>query len=117
MRWVGISIVVPPGHSQHAHPNVGRNQGAHKMSNLLHGPADMTEVALRRHDLECYDRLPKTLRRALDEADYKFRASIYYRAWRGGTSCVELIRDAKFWNDREVERRDALKAKGQIPND
>jgi hypothetical protein len=73
------------------------------------------QIALRRHDLECFDRLPAALRRVLDEADYKFAASIYYRAWRGGTSIAELIADAKLWNDREVQRRDALKAKGQMP--
>jgi hypothetical protein len=72
---------------------------------------------LRRDDLECYDRLPKSLRRALDQADYKFRASVYYRAWCDGASCRELIADVKLWNEREVQRRDAAKANGQIPND
>jgi hypothetical protein len=73
------------------------------------------QIVLRRHDLACFDRLPAALRRVLDEADYKFSSSIYYWAWREGASLAELIADARLWNDAEVARRDALKAKGQMP--
>ena len=76
-----------------------------------------TQQRLRQDEMAHYDRLPKNLRRALDEADYKFMSSIYYRDWRRGHSCAELVRDVKTLNRNEVLRRDRMKADGKIPND
>jgi uncharacterized protein DUF6525 len=75
------------------------------------------EQQARENELRCYDQLPKSLRRAIAEADFQFFPSRYYRHWRAGTPCAELVADVKLHNRLEVERRDAAKAKGEIPHD
>jgi hypothetical protein len=77
----------------------------------------LDDPVARREELKCFDRLPKTLRQAIADADMMFIASRYYRHWRAGTPCAELVADVKLHNRLEVERRDAAKAKGEIPHD
>jgi len=69
-------------------------------------------------DLRFFDKLPKSLRRALDDANFKFVAEEYYDDWKSGCRTLKsLIAEVKRLSAKESKRRDDLKAQGKIPND
>ena len=75
-------------------------------------------LELRRRDLAAYDKLPKSLRRALDEANYKFVCEEFLLDLRSKRRTLKsLVAEIKRLSANETKRRDALKAAGKIPND
>jgi len=76
------------------------------------------QTQLRRRDLAAYDKLPKSLRRALDEANYKFICEEFFLDWRSKRRTLRsLVAEIKRMSANETKRRDALKAAGKIPDD
>jgi Family of unknown function (DUF6525) len=74
-------------------------------------------LELRRRDLAAYDKLPKSLRRALDEANYKFVCEEFLHDLRSKRRTLKsLVAEVKRLSANETKRRDALKADGKIPS-
>jgi hypothetical protein len=75
-----------------------------------HNGGENMPVTSGRMDMDIYDKLPKAVRKALQEADHNWSGEQLYRAWkrrqhglRTAEDCVRFIRV----QDAKVHRRDA----------
>ena len=61
-------------------------------------------IAAFRADFECFDRLPKTLRRALANAENKYDSVQLYRLWKNKEmTCAQLVRQLRAFEQSQKE--------------